>query len=178
VSQIIADDFLVVFGPPIHYSKATKDELLGFADNSTRFAFWATCMGRDFELPPFPFHVWVDVRLFLLQCVMMLNVYQVHSVAKAIYEIIVRGCSGRYILYGGDFDLESLTRVARKIRPDLDEAGIIPRGKPDEPLFQKGYRVNASKAAKELGIVPQSMEETIDEYLKQLEVLGAVSVSD
>lgn len=50
------------------------------------------------------------------------------------------------------WDVETFLGVARRVRPDLDAAGVIPRSTSDGPsnIEQGVYSIDASKAKREL----------------------------
>ena len=118
-------------------SPETGDELAN-ADVSTARSWKALAGGTDEQLPHTSFPVWADVR----------------SVAEGLYEVINREENGRFIICNGTYDFEILNRIAQKVRPDLFEAGVIPRGKPNgpTPISDGCYSLDNTKSKEKLDI--------------------------
>ena len=115
---------------------------------------WGTFgSGREGKVPETAFPLYADVR----------------NVADTLYESIAKKSNGRFPLENGPFDFEELADIAESEYPDI----AIPKGTDDHP-GQKTFRLDGSKAVKELGIKyltkKQLVTDTVDQFVK----LGAL----
>ncbi|ORY24071.1 hypothetical protein BCR39DRAFT_547996 [Naematelia encephala] len=151
----------MIFGPALHYGPKATGEELNKADASTSWLYQSVAGGRDGTLPPSSFPSWTSVE----------------SVAEALYKIIEKRSNERYLIYEGPFDYQQFANIARKLYPELDKAGVIPLGNPEDCPSEKGtYTLDTTKAERELGIkFDHTKEEMIKQVVDQIVALGAAS---
>lgn len=118
----------MIFGPPLQKVKS-----LDSLDTATAAIY--ALLDAD-KIPDAGFPVYCDAR----------------DVAKAHYEAVVRGASGRFIACGGKFDNQEFVDIIRAERPEL--ASRVPKGIPGKYVYQNPgvFTLDASRAEKELGL--------------------------
>ncbi|EIW66511.1 hypothetical protein M231_02311 [Tremella mesenterica] len=143
-----------ILGPSYHLHPSTSPDTL---DTSTSLLFHSTVSSKHHPVPTTTATAWVDVR----------------DVAEALYQIISRPISGRYLLCGGEFDFDIVARTVAGLRPDLKTA-VPQRSAAKTPSDKGSYKLDVGKAKRELGIEFTSLEKTVEDSVKQFEQLDMV----
>lgn len=126
-----------IYGPPIHIADGSNGALKD-ADVSTETLYEVLASGKDTKFRDIAFPAYAEVR----------------TVAACTFNAIDKQISGRFLICDGYHDFVLMNRVAHKVRPDLSEKGVIPKGKPEgkTDIEDGSYRLDACKAKKELGL--------------------------
>lgn len=112
------------------------------------------------------------------------------DLVEGLFVTITQKKVGRYILSSGTTDFDGIARSAAAYRPDLDQAGFIPKHakKEESPLLKGTFDMDASKSKRELGITCTSsvgvkslkvlspvrpLEALVRDVVDQFEKLGA-----
>ncbi|ORX39572.1 hypothetical protein BD324DRAFT_575517 [Kockovaella imperatae] len=152
----LAQHPMVILGPAIHCAEGDD---LSKADVSTSMLYSFFAAGKDAKLEPTDFPLWGDVR----------------NVAQALFEIVTKHANGRFAICNGAFAPQALANRARELYPDLAKAGIIPVGEPDNTPSKDGaFKLDGSKAERELGIKYTTVDEMIKDTIEQMKKIGAI----
>jgi len=135
----------MVYGPNAHYV-SSLDKL-----NTSSAEIWGLMNGSKTEVPNTEFFAFVDAR----------DVGEAH---RRAYES-ASGAQQRYFCTGGTFTYQQICDILRAEFPQLQDR--VPKGNPGEPM-PAVYKVDNSKARKELGINFRSLKECIVDTGKNL----------
>jgi len=134
----------MVYGPAAH--TVTSLEHL----NTSSADIYRLMNGSEKTVPETQFFAFVDVR----------DVGEAHARA---YE--TEAAAGqRYFTTGGPYTYQMICNIIRRDFPE--KRALVPEGNPDAP-FPEVYKVDNSKARKELGITFRSLETTIHDQVAE-----------
>jgi nucleoside-diphosphate-sugar epimerase len=135
----------MVYGPIVH-SVADLSKL-----NTSSADIYRFINGSTKEVPPTPFPAFTDVR----------DVAQAHLRAYEKAE----AAGQRYFITSGNFTYQKVCDIIREKFPELKDR--VPEGTPGEPAPPM-FKVDTSKAQKELGLTFRPLEEVIADTVNDL----------
>ena len=136
----------MVYGPIAH-SVSDLAKL-----NTSSADIYRLMNGSEPEVPETSFFAFVDVR----------DVAKAHRLA---YEN-EKAAGERYFVTGGSYSYQQICDIIRKDIPEVKEK--TPEGRPGTGLGTEVYKVDASKAKRELGMTFRSLEQCIDDTANSL----------
>lgn len=136
----------MVYGPSAH-SVSDLSRL-----NTSSADIYRLINGSEKEVPPTSFYAFADVR----------DVAKAHRLAYEIPD----NAGQRYSITSGNYSYQMVCDIIRENFPEIKDR--VPEGKPGSGLGQVVYKVDNSKAKKELGMTFRSLEETIIDTVKSL----------
>jgi nucleoside-diphosphate-sugar epimerase len=144
--------------PPMLYGPAAHDPPSVKNLNTSSADIYRLCDGSEKEVPETKFFAFCDVR----------DVAEAHVKA---YEAKVHG---RFFVAGGNYTYQRICDIIRKDFPERRH--LTPEGIPGQP-FPPVYKVDNSKARKELGITFTPLETTIHDMVVNFEEIEKKSES-
>ncbi|WVF69748.1 hypothetical protein IAT40_004527 [Kwoniella sp. CBS 6097] len=151
-----------IFGPAIHVSAASQIANATPGTDISTATLWGFFRGgENSPLPPAFDPVYADVR----------------DLVNAIYQGITKRVTGRFLVSSGTYTAQRLVNIARKARPELRQ--YIVRGdlEGSADLPEGTFGLDTGKSVGELGVHYRTLEQTVEDTLKQLEKLGAYNAS-
>lgn len=136
----------MIMGPLVHYLEKL-DNL-----NESLSQVWTIVSGKcGEELPPTGFPAFADVR----------------DVANAHISAFEKNVQGRYLIYSGPYESQDVVDLAVKRFPN-EYKGV--KGNPGKSISkdEKLFKLDASKAKKELDLQPKSFEVTFGDMIGQM----------
>ena len=136
----------MIYGPNAHSVSDVSRLNTSLAD------IYRLMNGSEKEVPPTSFYAFADVR----------DVAKAHRLAYELPE----AAGQRYFITSGKYSYQMVCDIIRENFPEVRDR--VPVGKPGSGLGQEVYKVDNSKAKKELGMTFRSLEETIIDTAKSL----------
>jgi nucleoside-diphosphate-sugar epimerase len=134
----------MVYGPTAHKPDSVKKLATSSAD------IYRLCNGSEKQVPETGFFAFVDAR----------------DVGEAHLKAYETNNPGRFFVTGGNFTYQRACDIIRKDFPE--KRHLTPEGTPGQPL-PNVYKVDSSKARKELGMTFRDLETTIHDMVVDFE---------